>query len=123
MSKEAPKVQETTKQPMNRVKPEQRKATLEGFKTIAGDDKVLYNKMVESYDANNLVVGTRIDNWLEISKLSPEAKALIKNINRDFASLNAVIEKENMLLHKKGHDVLGVPRCSHKVEIIIPTDA
>lgn len=123
MSKEAPKVQETTKQPMNRVKPEQRKATLEGFKTIAGDDKVLYNKMVESYDANNLVVGTRIDNWLEISKLSPEAKALIKNINRDFASLNAVIEKENMLLPKKGHDVLGVPRCSHKVEIIIPTDA
>ena len=123
MSKEAPKVQETTKQPMNRVKPEQRKATLEGFKTIAGDDKVLYNKMVESYDANNLVVGTRIDNWLEISKLSPEAKALIKNINRDFASINAVIEKENMLLPKKGHDVLGVPRCSHKVEIIIPTDA
>lgn len=123
MSKEAPKVQETTKQPMNRVKPEQRQATLEGFKTIAGDDKVLYNQMVESYDANNLVVGTRIDNWLEISKLSPEAKALIKNINRDFASLNAVIEKENMLLPKKGHDVLGVPRCSHKVEIIIPSDA
>ena len=79
--------------------------------------------MVESYDANNLVVGTRIDNWLEIKNASPEAKAIINDIDKLLASLNSVIEKENMLLPKKGHDVLGVPRCSHKVEIIIPTEA
>ncbi len=121
MSKEANKTQVLERSQMNRVKSEQRDEMLKQFKAIANGDDVIYNKMVEGYDANHLVVGTRIDNWLVIKESSEKARQLVEAINDNFASLNSLIEKEGITLAKKGSDVKGTPRATHKVEIVIPT--
>ena len=124
--KEANKENKLERSQMNRVRPEQREEQLQDYLKIATDkntgkvDNTLYNSLVKSYDDNHLVVGVRIDNWLVIKESSPEASKLVDTINSNFASLNALIEKSNILLAKKGSEVLGIPRATHKVEIIIP---
>tara|TARA_R100000908_G_C3742896_1_gene138952 strand:- start:1134 stop:1529 length:396 start_codon:yes stop_codon:yes gene_type:complete len=123
--KEANKENKLERSQMNRVRPEQREEQLQDYLKIATDkdgkvDNTLYNSLVKSYDDNHLVVGVRIDNWLVIKESSPEASKLVDTINNNFASLNALIEKSNILLAKKGSEVLGIPRATHKVEIIIP---
>ena len=120
MSKEANKTQVLERSQMNRVKSEQRDEMISSFETIANGNKALYNSMVKSYDANHLVVGTRIDNWLVIKESSQEASRLVDTINQNFASLNSLIEKTGIKLSKKGSDVKGTPKATHKVEIVIP---
>tara|TARA_X000001388_G_scaffold69097_1_gene57369 strand:+ start:93 stop:476 length:384 start_codon:yes stop_codon:yes gene_type:complete len=120
--KEANKVNKIERSQMNRVKEEQRNEMLSSFRTIAKGDKTLYNQMVEGYDANHLVVGTRIDNWLVIKESSPEANELVDTINQNFASLNSLIQKQGLQVNKKGTDLLGTPKATHKVEIVIPKE-
>ena len=120
--KEANKVNKIERSQMNRVKEEQRNEMLSSFRTIANGDKTLYNKMVEGYDANHLVVGTRIDNWLVIKESSPEANELVDTINQNFASLTSLIKKQGLQVNKKGTDLLGTPKATHKVEIVIPKE-
>lgn len=120
--KEANKVNKIERSQMNRVKEEQRNEMLSSFRTIAKGDKTLYNQMVEGYDANHLVVGTRIDNWLVIKESSPEANELVETINQNFASLNSLIQKQGLQVNKKGTDLLGTPKATHKVEIVIPKE-
>ena len=40
----------------------------------------------------------------------------------NFTSLNNLIEAQGLLLNKKGSDLKGFPKVSHKVEVIIPKD-
>ena len=122
MSKEAIKVVEVSRKQMNRVTEIQRAEMMKSFTTIANGDGNLFNSMVESYDANHLVVGTRFDNWLAIKESSKDCKTLCETMETNFTNLNNLIESQGILLNKKGSDLKGFPKVSHKVEVIIPKD-
>ena len=122
MSKEAIKVVEVSRRQMNRVTVVQRSEMMNEFVEIADGNKVIYNKLVESYDKNHLVVGTRFDNWLAIKESSKDCKTLCETMESNFTSLNNLIESQGILLNKKGSDLKGFPKVSHKVEVIIPKD-
>ena len=109
MSKEAKRVTEVQRQEMCRT-----------FETIANGDVGLETKLVNAYDSNHLVVGTRLDNWKALKDSGNSMKSLCDQADVLFDEINTLAIKKGLTMTKKGKDGgEGTPRVSQKVEIIV----
>tara|TARA_R110002126_G_scaffold138227_8_gene282599 strand:- start:14775 stop:15110 length:336 start_codon:yes stop_codon:yes gene_type:complete len=109
VSKEAKRVTEVQRQSMCRT-----------FETIANGDAKLETSLINAYDANHLVVGTRLDNWKALKDSSNSMKSLCDQADVLFDKINTLAVEKGLTFIKKGKDGgEGSPRVSQKVEIIV----
>ena len=109
MSKEAKRVTEVQRQSMCRT-----------FETIANGDAKLQNSLINAYDSNHIVIGTRIDNWKALKDSSNSMKSLCEQADVLFDKINTLAIKEGLTMIKKGKDGgEGTPKVSQKVEVIV----